>query len=109
VRTLPPVLTLQYHFFPEKMFSPYVGAGVNYTITFDEKKGRSVDSVKYSNEFGYAVQVGMDFKINDRFSLNLDVKKVFVDTDIIVNGGAINAKGTDLNPLIVGLGVGITF
>ena len=109
VRTLPPVLTLQYHFFPEKMFSPYVGAGVNYTITFDEKKGRSVNSIKYSNEFGYAFQAGLDFKINDSFSLNLDVKKVFVDTDIIVNGGAINAKGTDLNPLIVGIGVGVTF
>jgi outer membrane protein len=28
---LPPTLTLQYHFMPEQQFSPYVGAGVNYT------------------------------------------------------------------------------
>src|SRR5450830_107207 len=28
---LPPTLTLQYHFTPQSSFSPYVGAGINYT------------------------------------------------------------------------------
>jgi outer membrane protein len=34
---LPPTLSLQYHFMPEKQFSPYVGAGVNYTNISDVK------------------------------------------------------------------------
>ena len=36
VRVLPPSLLLQYHFLPKSSFQPYVGAGVNYTIFFDE-------------------------------------------------------------------------
>ena len=36
---LPPTLTLQYHFLPTARFSPYIGAGLNYTIFYNEKKG----------------------------------------------------------------------
>lgn len=35
VYLLPPTLTAQYHFFPDKVFNPYVGAGVNYTIFYN--------------------------------------------------------------------------
>lgn len=109
MRIIPPVLTLQYHFLPDGRFSPYVGAGVNYVIVADKSAGRSVNNVSYSNEFGFALQAGIDYRINDRWSVNIDVKKVFVDTDIRVNDGTIRADGTDLDPLIVGVGVGYRF
>ncbi len=109
VRLLPPVLTLQYHFMPDSKISPYIGAGVNFTITFDEDKSSEITAVNYSNEFGYAFQIGVDYKINDRYSLNFDIKKVFVETDITVNGGAITAPGIDLDPWVFGFGVGYTF
>lgn len=109
MRIIPPVLTLQYHFLPDGHFSPYVGAGVNYVIVADKSAGRSVNNVSYSNEFGFALQAGIDYRINDRWSVNIDVKKVFVDTDIRVNDGTIRADGTDLDPLIVGVGVGYRF
>lgn len=109
VWTLPPVLTLQYHFMPDSKFSPYLGAGINYTITYGVDKGRSVNSIDYSNEFGYAFQAGFDYKLDDKWSFNFDVKKAFVDTDITVNGGAINAKDTALDPLVIGIGFGYKF
>ena len=109
VRALPPVLTLQYHFRPKEAFSPYLGAGVNYTIMYDTERGRSVNSVDYSNEFGWALQAGMDYQFAENWMLNVDLKKVFVSTDITVNGGAINANDTDLDPWIVGIGVGYRF
>ena len=109
MRIIPPVLTLQYHFLPDGRFSPYVGAGVNYVIVADKSTGRSVNNVSYSNEFGFALQAGLDYRINDRWSVNIDVKKVFVDTDIHVNDGTIKADGTDLDPLIVGFGFGYRF
>lgn len=109
MRIIPPVLTLQYHFLPDGRFSPYVGAGVNYVIVADKSTGRSVNNVSYSNEFGFALQAGVDYRINDRWSFNVDVKKVFVDTDIRVNDGTIKADGTDLDPLIVGVGFGYRF
>jgi len=34
---------------------------------------------------------------------------VFVDTDIVANGGAVNALGTDLDPTIFGVGFGYKF
>ena len=109
VWALPPVLTLQYHFNPEGKWNPYVGAGINYTITYADKKGPSVNRVSYSDEFGYAFQAGIDYKIDDKWSLNFDVKKVFVSTDIVANGGGVNAKGSDLDPLVIGFGVGYKF
>lgn len=109
VRALPPVLTLQYHFMPDQKISPYIGAGINYTIMYGASTGASVNDVKYSNEFGYAFQAGVDYEINDKWSLNFDVKKVFVDTDIVANGGNVNAKDTNLDPWIFGVGFGYTF
>ena len=35
---LPPTVTLQYHFTPEQKFSPYVGAGLNYSFFYGETK-----------------------------------------------------------------------
>jgi len=109
VWTLPPVLTLQYHFMPKEQISPYVGAGINYTILYNAEAGHSVNSVNYSNEFGWALQAGVDYQLDDRWSLNFDVKKVFVETDISVNGGAITANDTNLDPLAVSVGLGYRF
>jgi outer membrane protein len=109
VRLIPPVLTLQYHFFADGNFSPYIGAGVSYVIVHSQNTGRSVTDVEYSNEFGYAFQIGLDYRINDTWSLNADVKKVFVDTDIHVNEESIRADDTDLDPWVIGFGFGYKF
>lgn len=109
VRLLPPVLTLQYHFMPDNTFSPYIGAGINYTITYAEDTSSEISAIDYSNEFGYAFQVGVDYKLKGRYSLNFDIKKVFVDTDISVNNGAITAVDVDLDPWIISFGIGYTF
>ena len=111
VRLLPPVLTLQYHFNPKGSFSPYLGAGVNYSFFYDVDKGDdpAVNSVDYENGFGYAFQAGIDYQIDEKWLLNFDVKKVMVGTDIKVNGGAINSDDVDLDPWIFGVGFGYRF
>ncbi|WP_233560021.1 OmpW/AlkL family protein [Oleomonas cavernae] len=108
---LPPTLLVQYHFAPEGKIRPYVGAGVNYTIFYgkDEPDGVSVD---YENNFGWALQAGVDVPLNDHWSLNLDVKQVFLSTDVTVRGltgpAAVRAD-VDINPLLIGVGVGYRF
>jgi outer membrane protein len=57
VSLLPPVLTLQYHFNPMGKFSPYVGAGINYTIFYNPSKGRGgggvgITNATYTNSIG---------------------------------------------------------
>jgi outer membrane protein len=104
---LPPTLTVQYHFAPTSRFSPYVGAGLNYTIFYNEKKG-AANSISYDDNIGYALQAGIDYAIAGAWSLNLDVKKLWLNTDVKVNGGALKAD-VDINPWIFGVGVGYRF
>ncbi|MGX1196867.1 OmpW family protein [Parvibaculum sp.] len=108
VNLLPPTLTVQYHFMPKERLSPYVGAGLNYTIFYNEDAGSSITSIDYENSLGYALQAGVDYALDDNWSLNLDVKKLWLDTDVKINGGAVTAN-VNLDPWIVGVGVGYRF
>lgn len=107
---LPPTLTLQYHFAPKERFSPYVGAGVNYTIFYNEKRGEA-QSIKYDDSFGVALQAGFDYAISGPWSLNVDVKKLWLSTDVkaSVLGGVPVKADVDINPWIFGVGIGYRF
>ncbi len=109
VRLLPPTVTAQYHFFTKERFSPYVGAGWNYTFFFDERGG-NIGQNKFKNATGPALQAGLDIALTGGLSLNVDVKKIWwvSGSDFTLANGAF--KGTaDLNPLLVGIGVGYRF
>ena len=101
---LPPTLTLQYHFTNFSSFKPYVGAGVNYTkITADKLSPYSLDS----QSFGAAFQAGVDVPLTKQVSLNFDVKKVYIQTDVYSSG--TKAGTLKLDPVLVGVGVGYRF
>jgi outer membrane protein len=103
---LPPTLTMQYHFTPEKTISPYVGAGVNYTRISSVKLLNGAAQLE-SSSVGLALQAGVDFKIDKKWSLNLDVKKVQIRSDVRTAAGQISAVKID--PWLVGVGVGYRF
>lgn len=104
---LPPVVTLQYRPVAGKTVSPYVGAGVNAMIFF-EGKNKNGFNVDLDNAVGYAVQVGVDAALKNNWTLNADVKKVFVKTDASINGGALKSA-VHLDPLVVSVGLGRRF
>lgn len=108
VMILPPTLTMQYHFMPEEQFRPYAGAGVNYTFFYNEDAGSSITSIDYENNFGVALQAGFDYGLNKHWALNLDVKKLWLSTDISINGGAVTAD-VDLDPWVFGAGIAYRF
>jgi len=109
VRVLPPTLTLQYHFAPENKFRPYLGAGINYTVFYDDNPAGGVVKVaRYKDGFGYAAQAGVDIDINQEFFFNLDVKKLWLNTEVDINKGAILAD-VDLDPWVLGIGFGYRF
>lgn len=108
VYLLPPTLTLQYHFTPDKKFSPYVGAGFNYTLPFAEDNGASTTSLEADAGFGYVLQAGTDYWFNDHWGWNMDIKKVWVDVDASINSGAI-AANVVLDPWIIGTGISYRF
>lgn len=108
---LPPTLTLQYHFTPDKKFSPYIGAGLNYSWFYEEDADTGFNSLDVEGGVGYALQAGFDYWINDNWGLNLDVKYIDLDVDVDVNLGAVaqSANDVELNPVIVGAGVSYRF
>lgn len=105
---LPPTLTLQYHFDPIGAFKPYLGAGVNYTVFFDEKAKGGFTGFDLKNSFGLALQAGVDIMLDRHWGINLDVKKIFLEPKVKVNGGAVAGK-VRIDPWIFGTGVTYRF
>jgi len=113
---LPPTLTLQYHFNTGSAFKPYVGAGVNATFFFNEDEGSVADSIDYDPSFGPAIQAGFDYDLDGvpgGWAFNADIKKIWINTDVTVDfttalGATVDAD-VDIDPLVVGLGLGYKF
>lgn len=109
VTHLPPTLTLQYHFAPDSpSFRPYVGAGVNYTRFYDINLLNGAATVDKSS-WGGALQLGADFPVNKTFFINVDVKKIWIDTDVKLTATGATAANFKINPVVFGLGVGMKF
>ncbi|QVL46478.1 MAG: OmpW family protein [Methylophilaceae bacterium] len=120
VNLLPPTLTAQWHFNPDQMIDPYVGAGVNYTAFLDRNlRGRAGaingDKIKVdSDSWGWALQAGVDINLKDGWLLNADVKYVTIDTDVKLRGAVTGnvwrkIDSLDINPWVIGFGVGKKF
>jgi outer membrane protein len=108
---LPPTLTLQYHFMPDSQFSPYVGAGLNYSFFYGEDDGTNFDDLDVEGGLGYALQAGFDYWLDDNWGLNVDAKYIDLEIDADVNSGgtALSADDVDLDPFIIGAGVSYRF
>ena len=109
VTLLPPTLTLQYHFNPEGQVRPYLGAGVNYTMFFNEDlpNGSALSTIDYDDSFGLAAQAGLDFALENGWLVNLDVKYIDINTDVLIDGAI--AADVDIDPVILGIGLGRRF
>lgn len=104
---LPPTLTLQYRFTCWNFVKPYAGAGVNYTIFYNEKKG-DLTSISYEDRAAPALQLGFDFPFHNGWYFNLDMKKIFLKTTVKANNKTITAK-MKLYPWLLGFGLGYRF
>jgi len=99
---LPPTITLQYHFTGSEKVRPFIGAGVNYTIFFDQNTtgplaGADLD---LDNSFGLAAHAGLDFAIGTNKWLRLDARWIDIDTDVEVNGAGVGTVNID--PMVYG-------
>lgn len=110
VKQLPPTLLAQYHFTNFGAFKPYVGAGINYTrfssVKWDDSVAGLNPSIK-KNSWGGALQIGFDYALDKNWSINFDVKKVYMKTDVSLGGQKIGDLKID--PVLVGVGVGYRF
>jgi len=105
---LPPTLMLQYHFTDLGAFKPYLGAGVNYTIFFNEKAKGGFTDFDLKDSFGFALQAGFDYMIDRHWGFNFDVKKLFLEPKVKVNNGLVAGK-VKIDPWLIAAGVTYRF
>ncbi|HHC7105970.1 TPA: outer membrane protein OmpW [Vibrio parahaemolyticus] len=113
---LPPTLMVQYYFGePQSKFRPYVGAGLNYTIFFDEgfnnkAKNVGLTDLKLDDSFGLAANVGVDYMINDQWFLNASAWYANIETEATYKfGGAKQKTDAKINPWVFMISGGYKF
>lgn len=106
---LPPTVSVQYHFRPNANVRPYVGAGLNYTLFFDEKTRGALAGSKLELEpsFGLAAQAGVDISIGSVWFVNVDARWMDIDTDAKLDGAKIGT--VELDPYVYGISIGRRF
>jgi outer membrane protein len=115
-RVLPPSLLLQYHFLPASKIRPYLGAGVNFTLFFDEDTTSAANaagfsSVEMDESVGFALQAGADFELNKDWFMNVDVKYIDISTTASFKHTTLGRTkvDVDIDPFVFGIGVGRRF
>jgi outer membrane protein len=108
VNVLPPTLLLQYHFNHAGRIRPYLGAGLNYTLFYNNGLNAGGQPISISNDsFGPALQAGVDVQVTRSLFVNADIKKIWMHTDASLGDQPLGRLSID--PVVVGLGVGMRF
>jgi outer membrane protein len=105
----PMTATVHYHFTDWGRFQPYIGAGPTFMYVFDQKDG-IMSSLRVENAFGFAVQVGADYMLNDTWGVFVDVKKAILRTEGTGFLGPVPVKADiRLDPLVIHTGLTLRF
>lgn len=136
---LPPALSLQYHFLPENQFRPYVGAGLNYTLFFDDSTNARLHegvvatangaldanfaggstNLSIDNSLGAAFQAGFDVDFGESWFWNINVRYIMIDVDATLKTRTFDPDGaetvftstldTEIDPIVYSAQVGFRF
>jgi outer membrane protein len=117
VTHLPPTITVNYYFNDaSSQFQPYVGAGLNYTIFFDEEFTSANDAaglkdLSLDNSFGLAAQVGADYMLNDKWFINGSIRWIDIDTEASfnLNGAEGSVDSIEIDPWVYSVTLGYRF
>lgn len=116
VSHLPPTLSALYYFDTGNALKPYVGVGLNYTIFFDEEFESAPTDLGLSNleldgSFGYSVQIGADYHINEKWHVNASIRYIDINSDASfdVGGDSIGTASIDVDPMVYSVMLGYKF
>lgn len=110
VKHLPPTFSLQYHFDTGNNFRPYVGAGLNWTIFFDEDTEGALagTDLDLDDSVGFAAQVGADFDINESMFVNFDFRYIDIEPEAEVSPLGLEFD-VPIDPFVYSLTLGWKF
>ena len=103
---LPPTVTLQYYpMNSSSAFQPFAGIGVNYTTFFEEKT--VLGELELDDSVGVAVEVGMDYMLNEEFGLNAAIWWADINTDAqvtLADGTKTDKFEVEIDPMVYMVG-----
>ncbi len=119
IKHLPPTLMALYYFDTTSKLKPYLGAGVNYTIFFDEDLTSEANStlaglgltggdVELDDSWGLSVQAGFDYELSDRWLVNASVRWIDIDTEaeITFDSGDKITADLEIDPFVYTVSIG---
>ena len=122
IKHLPPTLSITYHFFEGSSFRPYIGAGLNYTIFFDEDitgqanaafegLGLTGGDLELDDSWGPAFQIGADYNVSGNWWINGSVRWIDIGTEaeITFDDGTKVTTDVDIDPFVYSLKVAYVF
>ena len=104
-RHLPPTVTLQWYPAIAGNIHPYVGAGINYTMFFEDDIAGA--DLELDDSIGLALEAGVDIDLGSNLVLNAAVWKIDINTDVSLNGTKLGEL--EIDPLAVMVGIGYKF
>ena len=114
----PPTLSVNYYFRAKQRFRPHVGAGINYSVYWDTSASQQTKAVFGSgtdldigHSVGWAINVGGDYDINDRYCLTANLWYVDVEAEASLKSTALGQLDidVDVDPWVALLGIGVRF
>lgn len=127
VSHLPPTVSVQVFLnSPDSAFQPYIGLGLNYTTFFKEDTShefnQALDSLvglpsgtlnadlELKDSYGAALELGIDYQINDQWLINMSWWRVDIDTKAtLTTPVAIVKFDVDIDPYVYMMSVGYRF
>ena len=108
----PGVLSATWTFRKFGVFRPYAGAGAAYLKVFSTHDA-GVTDFRVGNAWGSVLQLGTDVDTGSRVGLFLDVKKIYLKTNVAGNvpalGGTPASARARVDPLVVHAGLSYRF
>lgn len=110
VRYGPAILSGLYRVRRFGAFQPYAGAGAVYAIILKDHNA-SVSDLHVRNNFGFALQGGVEYKVARKWSLFADYKEIWlaVNAHGLIDGVAPVTAHVKLNPSLVSAGIKYRF
>lgn len=129
---LPPTISLVYYPMADNgsNVQPYVGAGINYTIFFEEDVSMELEELtgvladaggpvplelELDDSVGLALQAGVDVMLDDKWHLNASVRWIDINTDAEFTSPALNGAtvitvdDVEIDPWVYQINVGYKF
>lgn len=117
VTHLPPTVSVQYYFDTGSVYTPYVGAGINYTVMLKDSLNSNAQAVlgtgdiDLNDSVGLALSAGVDIALNDNLVFNAAVWRIDIDTEASIDRSVLGNLDVDVDvdPWVYMIGLGYKF